>query len=125
MSRDGTARLGGLQKPPMHRVGVWESAKVTGTTETTLYDSETDEYTVLTGLLISNKGAQINEVQVYFGSAADADKLRIHLPAEGGLVSINLMSMELVGGANETLFFKRLTAGSSQEVLVNFRYYTV
>ena len=123
MSRAGTLRQGSLQSALKARPGTWGSAKVTGTTETDLVSPAADELVVCTGLLISNKGAQINEVQVYFGSASDVNKLRLHLPAEGGLVSINLVGMEFSGGVGDDLHFKRLTAGSSQEVLVNFKYY--
>jgi hypothetical protein len=128
MSRDSTLRLARYQKPLRPRGTIWVYKELTGTTQVECIAPPADEYVIVTALIASNQGSNVNEFSLYFGSGNDQDveSITFTFPADSGLVGFNLINTEYsggsLGGAGVSVYAKRVTAGASQIIHVNLGY---
>lgn len=99
----------------------WKSDSIAGTTETALVTPTSGMKVIPCGFMASQNGSIVIECALYFGTgnnANDAKSIRWFLPAEGGLVAVNMVMLEKVGVTDEILYFKRITGGTVT-VLIN------
>lgn len=108
--------LGGSIGPLVPRGATTWYKKVTGTGETTVKAPDSGKRIILISHLTSNDGSDLHQISYYFGSGnqeSETKAISFTLPADSGLCAQNMVMIEKWGDIGETLFFKRISAGTA------------